>query len=182
MPKANWERLQLETARNVITDLEAQTTKDHINALVFDDSLYARTRGKGTELVARVFDHNDHKTRMGYRMMAGGWTNGDTFIPFAQALLSTRDDSQMVGLDEKTDLRTICGKRRKLAKTKGTDVVHQMVQRAQSSNIPFDYVLFDTWFSNPLQLVSLKGTGADVIAMIKKNGTKYTWPNPETGE
>ncbi len=182
MPKANWERLQLETAKNVITDLESQTAEDHINALVFDDSLYARTRGKGTELVARVFDHNDHKTRMGYRMMTGGWTNGDTFIPFAQALLSTRDDSQMVGLDEKTDLRTICGKRRKLAKTKGTDVVHQMVQRAQSANIPFDYVLFDTWFSNPLQLVSLKGIGADVIAMIKKNGTKYTWLNPETGE
>ncbi len=182
MPKANWERLQLETAKNVITDLESQTAEDHINALVFDDSLYARTRGKGTELVARVFDHNDHKTRMGYRMMTGGWTNGDTFIPFAQALLSTRDDSQMVGPDEKTDLRTICGKRRKLAKTKGTDVVHQMVQRAQSANIPFDYVLFDTWFSNPLQLVSLKGIGADVIAMIKKNGTKYTWLNPETGE
>lgn len=182
MPKANWERLQLETAKNVITDLEAQTTEDHINALVFDDSLYARTRGKGTELVARVFDHNDHKTRMGYRMMTGGWTNGDTFIPFAQALLSTRDDSQMVGPDEKIDLRTICGKRRKLAKTKGTDVVHQMVQRAQSANIPFDYVLFDTWFSNPLQLISLKEIGADVIAMIKKNGTKYTWLNPETGE
>jgi len=46
----------------------------------------------------------------------------------------------------------------------------------------FDYVLFDTWFSNPLQLVSLKELGADVIAMIKKNGTRYTWINPETGE
>jgi len=187
MPKANWECLQLETAKNVITDLKTQTTEDHINALVFDDSLYAKTRGKGTEFVARVFDHNNHKTRLGHRMMTGGWTNGDTFIPFAQAFLSTRDDSQMVDPDEKIDLRTICGKRRKLAKIKGTDVVHQMVQRAQSANILFDYVLFDTWFSNPLQLVSLKETRADMIAMSlmpasRRNGTKYTWLNPETGE
>jgi len=35
MPKANWERLQLETSRNVIQDLEAQTDKNHKCALIF---------------------------------------------------------------------------------------------------------------------------------------------------
>ena len=49
LPGANWERLQLETAKNVILDIESQTTDKHINALIFDDSLYARTGGKGTE-------------------------------------------------------------------------------------------------------------------------------------
>ena len=29
MPKANWERLQLGTARNVIRDIESQTNKNH---------------------------------------------------------------------------------------------------------------------------------------------------------
>ena len=43
LPGANWERLQLETAKNVILDIESQTTDKHINALIFDDSLYART-------------------------------------------------------------------------------------------------------------------------------------------
>ena len=100
--------------------MESQNRENHINALVFDDSLYQRTRGKGTELVSKIFDHNDRKIRLSYRMMTGGWTNGDTFIPFAQSLLSTKNENQMVG--------------------------------------------------------------ADVIAMIKKNGTKYTWANPETGE
>ena len=71
MPSANWERLQLETARNVIFDIESRTKDDHLNVLVFDDSLYARTRGKGTDLCAKVFDHNDRKTRLGYRMMTG---------------------------------------------------------------------------------------------------------------
>ncbi len=82
LEKANWERLQLETAGSVVSDIEPQTDKRHKCALIFDDSLYARTGGKGTDLCGRVFDHNDHKLRLGYRMMTGGWTNGETPIPF----------------------------------------------------------------------------------------------------
>lgn len=182
MPKANWERLQLETASNVIHDIEAQTDKKPIRALIFDDSLYARTGGKGTELCGRVFDHNAHKMRTGYRMMTGGWTNGDTFIPFSQTLLTTRDDTLMVGPDTPIDKRTIRGRRRAAAKEKGTDTVCRMVREAKKVGLPFQFVLFDTWFSNPAQLVELKGLEVDTIAMIKKNSTKYLWTNPETGE
>lgn len=181
MPKANWERLQLETASNVIRDMESQTDEKHKCALIFDDSLYARTGGKGTELCARVFDHNDHKMRTGYRMMTGGWTNGETFIPFSQTLLTTRDDKLMLGPDTPVDKRTIRGRRRAAAKEKGTDTVCRMVKEAKKSGIPFQFVLFDTWFSNPAQLVELKGMEADTIAMVKKNSTKYLWTNPETG-
>ena len=179
---ANWERLQLETARNVILDIESRTTDNHLNVLTFDDSLYSRTRGKGTDLCGKVYDHNDHKLRLGYRMMTGGWSNGDAFIPFAQALLTTRDDKLMVGPDEKVDCRTLRGKRRHRAKEKGTLVMHVMVEEAQKAGIPFDYVLFDTWFSSPAQLVALNAIGADVIAMIKKNSTKYAWTDPSSGE
>ena len=182
MPRANWERLQLEAAGNVIRDMESQTDKNHTCALIFDDSLYARTGGKGTDLCGRVFDHNDHKMRTGYRMMTGGWTNGDVFLPFSQTLLTTRDNSLMVGRDTPVDRRTIRGRRRVAAKEKGTDTVCRMVREAKKSGIPFDFVLFDTWFSNPAQLVELKGMEVDTIAMIKKNSTKYLWTAPETGE
>ena len=107
-------------------------------------------------------------------MMTGGWSNGNVYIPFAQSLLSTRDENLMVGPDEKFDRRTLRGKRCELAKTKGTEVVYYMVKYAQKVGIPFDAVLFDTWFSSPAQLVALKEIGTDVIAMIKKNSTKYT--------
>ena len=173
-PKANWERLQIETARNVIMDIENQTDDKHARVLIFYDSLYQRFRGKGTQLCAKVFDHNDMKTRIGYRMMTGGWSNGDVYIPFAQSLLSSRDENLIVGPDEKVDRRTLRGKRRELAKTKGTEVVYHMVKSAQKAHIPFDVVLFDTWFSSPAQLVALKDIGTDVIAMIKKGSTKYT--------
>lgn len=87
-------------------------------------------------------------------MMTGGWTNGETFIPFAQSLLSTRDEKQMVEPDVRIDCRTLRGKRRAMAKTKGTIVVKHMVQQAQKAGIPFDYVLFDTWFARPSWLRS----------------------------
>lgn len=174
LPGANWERLQLETARNVILDIESSTDSSHVRALVFDDSLYRRFRGKGTQLCANVYDHVDHKMRLGYRMMTGGWTNGEVFIPFQQSLLTSRDEDLIVGPNEKYDKRTIEGRRRVLSKTKGTEVVYQMVANAQKVGIPFDVVLFDTWFSNPAQLVSLKKMGTDVIAMIKKSSTKYS--------
>ena len=176
--KANWERLQLETARNVILDIESRTDKNHVNTLIFDDSLYQRTGGKGTDLCARVFDHNDNKMRIGFRMMTGGWSNGEIYIPFQQSLLTTRKKDLMIGRDEPVDRRTLRGKRRARAKEKGTVVVHSMVQEAQKAGIPFDYVLFDTWFSSPAQLVALKDIGADVIAMIKKNNTRYTLLDP----
>ena len=183
MSSANWERLQLETARNVILDIENRTKKDHVNVLIFDDSLYMRTSGKGTELCARVFDHNDRKTRLGFRMMTGVWSNSETTVPFAQALLSTRDEKQMIGTDDQSiDRRTLRWKRRNLAKTKGTEVMRQMVNTARQGGIPFDYVLFDTWFSSPAQLIDLKKMDVRVIAMIKKNSTKYIWTDPDTNE
>ena len=88
----------------------------------------------------------------------------------------------MVGRDTPVDRRTIRGRRRAAAKEKGTDTVCRMVREAKKSGIPFDFVLFDTWFSNPAQLVELKGMEVDTIAMIKKNSTKYLWTAPETGE
>ena len=59
MPRANWERLQIETARNLILDIEFQTDDKHKCALLFDDSMYQRCRGKGTELCGLVHDHVD---------------------------------------------------------------------------------------------------------------------------
>ena len=158
----------------------SQTDKKHKCALIFDDSLYAR--GKGTDLCGKVFDHNTHRMRLGYRMMTGGWTNGEAFIPFSQTLLTTRDETLMVGPDSPLDRRTIRGRRRAAAKEKGTDTVCRMVAEAKKAGIPFDFVLFDTWFSNPAQLIELKGMETDAIAMIKKNRTKYTWTDPATGE
>jgi hypothetical protein len=175
LPKANWERLQTETAANVIKEVESATTQQHVNCMIFDDSLYQRTSGKSTELCGVVRDHNDNRNRRGYRMMTGAWTNGEITVPVSQTLLTTKNPDLMIGPDHSLDRRTLRGKRRAMAKETGTDSVKRMVQQAKKADIPFDYILFDTWFSNPSMVVSLKNAGSDVIAMLKKNNTKYIY-------
>ena len=48
-------------------------------------------------------------------MMVSGWTNSETFIPFSQTLLTTRDDSLMIDPDAPVDTRTLRGRRRAAA-------------------------------------------------------------------
>lgn len=115
-------------------------------------------------------------------MMTGTWSNGELLVPFAQSMLTTRDSTLIVGPDEHVDGRMLWGKRHAMARGKGTVVVQRMVEKAQEIGVPFDYVLFDTWFSNPAQLIALKDVEADINAMVKKNSTKYDWKNPETNE
>lgn len=45
----------------------------------------------------------------------------------------------------------------------------ELLKTAQVAGHHADYVLFDTWFSNPAQLLAVKELGLDSIAMIKKS-------------
>ena len=44
-----------------------------------------------------------------------------------------------------------------------------LVDTALSAGLKADYVLFDSWFSNPAQVTGIHSKGMDVIAIIKKS-------------
>ena len=44
-----------------------------------------------------------------------------------------------------------------------------LLDTALSAELNADYVLFDSWFSNPAQITDISSKGMDVIAMIKKS-------------
>ena len=52
---------------------------------------------------------------------------------------------------------------------KGTDAMLELIKTAQKAGHTADYVLFDSWFSNPAQLVAIRNLSLDSIAMIKKS-------------
>ena len=172
-PKINWLRFTTLLSKEAINVIEPLTDKTRINAFVVDDSLFERTSCKKTELGSRVFDHVNMRYAKGYRLMTLGWTDGNTFLPVNSSLLATSQASNLIGPQTHFDGRSLASQRRKMAQTKGTDVMLQLIKNAQKANISADYVLFDTWFSNPSQLVAIKGLGLDSIAMIKKSSRIY---------
>ena len=51
-----------------------------------------------------------------------------------------------------------------------------LLDTALSAGLKADYVLFDSWFSNPAQITAIHSKGMDVIAMIKKSSwIKYSY-------
>ena len=153
----------------MVDKVEPLTDKDRVNAFVVDDSLFERTSCKKTELGARVFDHTSMKYRKGYRLMTLGWTDGNTFLPVNSCILASSKESNLIGPAQQFDGRSLAAKRRRLAQTKGTDVMIELLRSALSVGHAADYVLFDTWFSNPVQLNAVKALGLDSIAKIKKS-------------
>ena len=167
--KTNWLKFTSLLSKSVAETIEPLTSGDRINAFVIDDSTFERTSGRHTELASRVFDHCSMKYRIGYRLMTLGWTDGNTFIPVNSTLLASSKASNQYCGAKTFDGRSLASKRRKLAQSKGTEAMLELIKAAQSAGHTADYVLFDSWFSNNAQLSAIKTLGLDSIAMIRKS-------------
>ena len=167
-PHSNWLRFTTLLAERIINGhLRELTSEERADCFVVDDSLYERIGYKKTELASKVFDHVSMKFKKGFRMMTVGWTDGCSFIPINFSLLASSKKENILGKAETYDKRSLAGKRRAMAQSKGTDVMIQLIDEAMKAGHKAKYVLFDSWFSNPRQIVQLKDRGLDTIAMVK---------------
>ena len=167
--RTNWLKFTTRLSKAVIDTLEPLTNEDRVNAFIVDDSLFERTSCKKTELGSKVFDHVSMRYKKGFRLMTVGWTDGNTFIPINSTLLASSKEQNILGEQKCYDGRSLAGRRRKLARMKGTDAMIALLQAAQADGHTADYVLFDSWFSCPAQIAAVKNLGLDSIAMIKKS-------------
>ena len=171
--KTNWLRFTTLLSKAVADTVEPLTKEDRVNVFVVDDTLFERTSCKKTELGSKVFDHTTMRYCKGYRLLTLGWTDGNTFLPINSSLLASSKEKNVIGPTKHCDGRSLAAKRRKQARMKGTDVMIELLQTAKNAGHKADYVLFDTWFSNPAQLIAVKGLGLDSIAMVKKSSRIY---------
>lgn len=132
------------------------TSKDRADCFAVDDSLYERIGYKKTELASKVFDHVSMKFKKGFRMMTVGWTYGCSFVPINFSLLASSKDENILGKVEKYDRRSIAGKRRAMAQSKGTDVMIQLIDEAMKAGHRAKYVLSIAGFPIRIRLFSLK--------------------------
>ena len=168
--KIHWERIVLLLATSVITRVRALTDENRLTAIVIDDSPYSRNRSRKVELLTKVYDHVTHKFFMGFRMLTMGFTDGATFIPFAKQLMS----SVKATVPAKTsDGRTLAARRRRNAVKEMPARIYELLRMAKAVRIPAKHVLFDSWFSNPVTMMTIKKIGFYCVAMLKKNETGY---------
>ena len=173
-PRTNWLRFTtLLSARIINGHLRDLTSENRDDCFVIDDSLYERAGFKRTELASRVFDHVSMRFKKGFRLLTLGWTDGCTFLPINYSLLASNDDEKVLGPCNKIDRRTIAGKRRLMARQKATSVMVDLLKTALAAGHKAKYVLFDSWFSNPKQLLDIKKLGLNTIAMVKRSSKRF---------
>ena len=175
--KTNWLRFTSLLAADIVNnDIKELTDESRKNVFIIDDSLFNRTSCKKTELGSKVFDHTGMNYKKGYRILTLSWSDGNTLIPVNSCLLASSKESHIIGPTKAFDKRTLAGKRRKLAQTKAPEVMMTLLDTATTAGLSADYVLFDSWFANPVQIIDIKSKGMDVIAMIKKSSRiKYEY-------
>ena len=167
---ANWLRFTTLLSERIVNRyLRPLTSDDRDDCFVIDDSLYERAGCKRTELAARVFDHVDRKYRKGFRLLTLGWTDGCTFLPVNFSLLSSPNEANILGTSGSFDRRSLCHKRRIMARTKATEVMVELLRTAIRAGHKAKYVLMDSWFANPRQIVDICSLGCHVIAMVKRS-------------
>lgn len=133
----NWLRFTTLLAGKIIGDtLENLTNQERINVLIIDDTIFERTSSKKVELLAKIYDHAKKRYKYGFRLLTLGWSDGNTFLPVNSCLLSTINTKNCINEAADIDKRSVGYSRRKLAQTKATSVMLNLLETAKSAAIP----------------------------------------------
>ena len=180
MLQINWIRFTTLLASRIIRDaIVPLDSGERKNVLIIDDSMFERNRSKKVELLAKAYDHANHRYRFGFRMLTLGWSDGSTFLPVNSVLLSSENKKNRVNEAAAVDKRTAGYRRRVLSMQKGTLAMLELLKAAKKAAVPASYVLFDSWFSSPSTLHAVKSIGYDVIGMVKKTPKMFFRYNGE---
>ena len=170
-----WTAYLLSLAISVIRTINPLTGTDRLNALIVDDSLYERARSKKVELLARVFDHAEkskQKFKRGFRLLTLGWSDGVTFIPLMFRHLSSKDPTQRYAeARNDIDKRSVGYKARQEAVSKAPEVLFGMLRQAKRAGVAAKHVLFDSWFSYPSTMITIRTIGFFVVGRLRDTKT-----------
>lgn len=178
----NWRKFLLLLAVKVTTSFNALTRPERVKVLILDDSVIKRNRSKIVELLARVYDHVEHKYQKGFTLLTLGWSDGYSFIPTELNMLSsTVKSNRYQEISDHIDRRTNGYKARLASMIPKTDAAILLIKNALDAGIKADYVLMDTWFTTEPMIKNILSLGIDVIGMVKQlkqryiyNGKSYT--------
>lgn len=172
----NWRKFLLLLAAKVTSSFAALTRPERVKVFVLDDSVMKRNRSKKVELLAKVYDHVEHKFQKGFSLLTLGWSDGYSFLPVGFNMLSSaKQANRYQEVSDTIDHRTNGYKNRRESMMKKTDAAVLLIRRALEYGIKADYVLMDTWFTTEPMIKEVLKTGLDVIGMVKQLKQRYVY-------
>lgn len=172
----NWSKFILLLAVKVTAAFDSLTRPERVKVLILDDSVIKRNRSKTVELLARVYDHVEHKCQKGFTLLALGWSDGYSFIPTGFNMLSSSEKNNRYNeVSNDIDHRTNGYKFRKESMMHKTDAAILLIKNALNAGINADYVLMDTWFTTEPMIKEILKTGINAIGMVKQLKQRYTY-------
>jgi len=113
---------------------------------------------------------SENKYYKGFTLLNLGWSDGQTYVPADYRVLASGSDGNLLeGSHAKEDRRTIATKRRASARMEKPKLALQMLENAKGTPRQAKHVLFDSWFSSPSFLLSVKSLGYDSVARLKNH-------------
>ena len=172
----NWKKFLTLLSTKVISAFDRLTRPERVKVLILDDSVIKRNRSKKVELLARVYDHVEHKFRKGFTLLTLGWSDGYSFVPVGFNLLSSASkNNRYEEMSDNIDCRSNGYKARKESILSKTEASLLLIKRALEAGICADYVLMDTWFTTEPMIKAILGEGLEVIGMVKQLKQRYTY-------
>lgn len=172
----NWSKFLLLLAVKVTTAFDTLTRPERVKVLILDDSVIKRNRSNSVELLARIYDHVEHKFQKGFTLLTLGWSDGYSFIPTGFNMLSSANKSNRYNeVSSQIDHRTNGYKFRKESMIHKTEAAILLIKNTLKAGVKADYVLMDTWFTTEPMIADILATGIDAIGMVKQLKQSYTY-------
>jgi hypothetical protein len=193
-PVFDWRSLSFKITQQLIRRVEkhAQVSENApVRCLIADDTDLPK-RGRCFELISRIYSHVTHSFNYGFKGLILGYHDGKSFFSLEFSLHGEKgkDKGKPYGLSKKQTKRRFKTKRPKKScgqqrvddyfKTK-TQMLIEMVRRAISKGIKFDYLLTDSWFTNfeLIKFIATQNIKCFFLGMVKNGNTKYNFRGKE---
>jgi hypothetical protein len=166
----HWRKLLLCVAMRAVGVL-GKYYPDNGRYLTIDDSQLEKT-GKHIEYLSWIFDKSKKRSTMGFEIPCLSYTDGTSTIPLDFAIKSSANRVSEHFEPVDLDGRSSPAKRRMEVGMKKTDLVLEMLARAQKKGFEADAVLFDSWYCYPKLVGKIyHEIGYNVCAQLKATKT-----------
>jgi hypothetical protein len=131
----------------------------HDGVLIVDDTIVEKPYTKESDLITWHYDHCSGKNVKGVNLLSLLYSSSTFNLPTAYHVV--RKD------EEYEDIKTKKMKRK--SQTTKNEVFRDMVTQALSNNIPFEYVIGDSWFGSVDNMRHISGHDKKFVFALKTN-------------